>query len=100
MRDCIRWFKCKLKPPKNQTKHPPYWNDDLRVHWLGPLNVGYAIINGRQERVLIDSGARSNAVTPTYVKQHKMKVRLVHDLAMHPTSIPISGIGGHTVALR
>ena len=25
MRDCIRWFKCKLKPPKNHTfsVHPP-----------------------------------------------------------------------------
>ena len=61
--------------------------------------MGYAIIDGRREWVLIDSGARSNAVVPTYVKQHKMKVQLVHDLAMHPTSIPISGIGGHTVAL-
>ena len=83
----------------NQTKHPPYWNDNPCAHWLGPLNVGYAIINGRQERVLIDSGVRSNAVPPTYVKQHKMKVWPVHNLATHPTSIPISGIGGHTVAL-
>ena len=61
--------------------------------------MGYTIINGRRERVLINSGARSNAVTPTYGKQHKMKVRPVHDLAMHPTSIPISGIGGHMAAL-
>ena len=38
-------------------------------------------------------------MAPAYVKQHKMKVRPVHDLAMHPTSIPISSIGGHTVAL-
>ena len=61
--------------------------------------MGYAIINGRWEWVLIDSGVRSNAVVPTYMKQHKMKVQLVHDLAMHPTSIPISGIGGHIAAL-
>ena len=69
------------------------------MHWLGPLNVGYAIIDGQREWVLIDSGARSNAVTPAYVKQHKMKVRPVHDLAMHPTLIPISSIGVHTAAL-
>ena len=49
--------------------------------------------------MLIDSGVRSNAVTPAYVKEHKMKVRPVHDLALHPTSIPISGIGGHMAAL-
>ena len=61
--------------------------------------MGYAIINGQQEWVLIDSGAQSNAVTPAYVKEHRMKVRLVHDLALHPTSIPISGIGGHMAAL-
>ena len=48
---------------------------------------------------MIDSRAQSNTVTPTYVKEHKMKVQPVHDLALHPTSIPISGIGGHTAAL-
>ena len=62
--------------------------------------MGYTIIDRQQKWVLIDSGAWSNAVTPTYVKQHKMKVQLVHNLAMHPTSIPISGIGGHMVAFR
>ena len=61
--------------------------------------MGYAIINGRREQVLINSGAQSNAVVPAYVKQHKMKVQPVHNLTMHPTSIPISGIGGHTAAL-
>ena len=61
--------------------------------------MGYAIIDGQQERVLINSGAWSNAVMPTYVKEHKMKVRLVHDLALHPTSIPISSIGGHMATL-
>ena len=50
--------------------------------------------------MLIDSGAGSNTVTPTYVKEHKMKVQPVHDLALYPTLIPISSIGGHTVALR
>ena len=62
--------------------------------------MGYAIINRWRDWVLIDSGAWSNAVTPAYMKQHKMKVQLVHDLAMNPTLIPFSGIGGHTVALR
>ena len=61
--------------------------------------MGYAIIDGWREQVLIESGAWSNAVAPTYVKQHKMKVRLVLDLTMHPTSIPISSVGGHMVAL-
>ena len=49
---------------------------------------------------MIDSGAQSNAVTPTYVKEHKLKLGPVHNLALHPTLIPISGIGGHTATLR
>ena len=49
--------------------------------------------------MLIDSGVRSIAVTPTYMKEHKLQVGPVHDLALHPTSIPISGIGGHTATL-
>ena len=61
--------------------------------------MGYAIINGWREWVLIDSGAQSNAMAPAYMKQHKMKVWPVHDLTMHPTLIPISGIGGHMAAL-
>ena len=61
--------------------------------------MGYAIIYGWREWVLIDSGAWSNAMAPTYVKQHKMKEQPVHDLCTHPTSIPISGIGGHMAAL-
>ena len=37
---------------------------------------------------------------PAYVKEHKLKVGPVHNLALHPTSIPISSIGGHTATLR
>ena len=33
------------------------------------------------------------------MKEHKLKVGPVHNLALHPTLIPISGIGGHTAAL-
>ena len=97
----IRCSSSHSTPVNNNTKskHPPYWNDDPRVHWLGPLNVGYAIIDGRREQVVIDSGAQSNAVMPAYVKEHKLKVGPVHDLALHPTLIPISGIGGHMATL-
>ena len=87
-------------PVNNNTKHPSYWNDDPRAHWLGPLNVGYAIIDEQRERVLIDSGAWTNAVMSTYAKKHKLRVGLVHELALHPILIPISSIGGHAAALR
>ena len=86
-------------PPIEDLPHPPYWNDDPRARWLGPSNVGYAYIDGHRERVLIDSGARANAIMPEYCRQHKLKVRPVNELATNPTSIPVSGIGGFTQAL-
>ena len=49
--------------------------------------------------MLIDSGARANAIMPAYCRQHKLKVRPVNELAMNPTLIPVSGIGGFTQAL-
>ena len=49
--------------------------------------------------MLIDSGARANAITPAYCRQHQLKVRPVNELATNPTSIPVSGIGGFTQAL-
>ena len=61
--------------------------------------MGYAIINGQFGQVLINSGAWSNAVTPAYVKEHKLKVGPVHDLALCPTLLPIFSKGGHTAAL-
>ena len=83
--------------PIEDLPHPSYWNDDPCTPWLGPSNVGYAYIDGHRERVLIDSGARANAITPAYCRQHKLKVRPVNELATNPTSIPVSGIGGvHT----
>ena len=49
--------------------------------------------------MLINSGAQTNAVMPTYAKRHKLGAGTVHELALHPTLIPISSIGGHTAAL-
>ena len=83
----------------NKEQHPPYWNDDPCAHWLGLLNVGYAYIDGCQERVLIDSGARCNAVLPEYAKVCKIRVEPVHELATSPQEIPIQGITGNTNAL-
>ena len=86
-------------PPIEDLLHPPYWNDDPHARWLGPSNVGYAYIDGHRERVLINSGARANAIMPEYCRQHKLKVRPVNELATNPTLIQVSGIGGFTQAL-
>ena len=87
------------KVNNNKERHPPYWNDDPHACWLGLLNVSYAYIDRHQERVLIDSGARCNAVLLEYAKACKMRVGPVHKLATSPQEIPIQGIAGNTNAL-
>ena len=49
--------------------------------------------------MLINSGARANAITPAYCRQHKLKARPVNELSTNPTLIPVSSIGGFTQAL-
>ena len=61
--------------------------------------MGYAYIDGHRERVLIDSGAQCNAVSPEYAKACMMRVGPVHELATSPEEIPIQGIAGNTAAL-
>ena len=55
------------------------------------MNVGYTLIDGCWERVLINSGAQGNGVTPEYVKAHSLKVGPVNELALNLMAIPVSG---------
>ena len=64
---------CPGKPEPNETLFR-YWNQDTLSHWLGPENLGWALVDGIQTRVLLDIGARVNSVIAAYVRQHKLKV--------------------------
>ena len=79
-----------------ELQHPPYWKDDSRGCWYGPEHVGYALIDGRQKLILIDSGARANSVTPEYATKNKLIVGPVHELADNQRSLAIVGVGGIT----
>ena len=41
----------------------PMLNEDVRSHWLGRDNVGYATIEGKWMPVLLDTGANVNMIT-------------------------------------
>ena len=51
---------------KSEPQETPfrYWNQDALSHWLGPENLGWALVDGIRTRVLLDNGARVNSVTP------------------------------------
>ena len=80
-------------PPVDNSHTISYWNNDPRSRWLGPTNLGYALINGNETRVLVDTGARMNTVTPAYVKERELPVCPLVQLAGNPKSLPIQGIG-------
>ena len=96
---------CQEPPIKQTTRKTPfrYWNQDTLSRWLGPENLGWAQIDGRCTRVLLDTGARVNSVTPAYVRKHKLKVvsvsALDHSLNPFGKRIPLVRVGGHTRTL-
>ena len=100
--------------PKAPRQEPPvggttpktpfrYWNQDALSRWLGPENLGWAQIDGKRTRVLLDTGTRVNLVTPTYVRRHKLKVGSVaaldHSLNPFGRHVPLVGVGGRTRTL-
>ena len=60
-------------------------------------------MDGRRTRVLLDTGARVNSVTPAYVRKHKMKVgsiaALDHSLNPFGRRVPLVGVGGRARTL-
>ena len=51
-----------------------YWNEDALSRWLGPENLGWAILDGVRTQVLVDNGARVNSVMPAYVRRHGLGI--------------------------
>ena len=88
--------QCGQGPELNSSRPTPsvYWNEDARMRWLYPANIGTAIINGQLTTVLVDSGARMNVVTPEFVKARGLEAGSIQDLNNHAGRIPINGAGG------
>ena len=86
-------------PVKPESKETPfrYWNQDTLSCWLGPENLGWALVNGIWTRVLLDNGTRVNSVTPAYVRRHKLKVgsieALDHSMNPYGRRVPLVGVG-------
>ena len=78
-----------------------YWNEDALSRWLGPENLGWAILDGVWTWVLVNNGARVNSVMPAYVCQHRLGVcpisELDHSLNSFRDRIPLVGLGSGRV---
>ena len=85
------------KSPK--MKRAPYLNPDAFCRFIGPKNLGKALVDDELVTCLLDNGAQLNFITPTYAWERGMDIMSLDYLAKEISgAIPhISGIGGISV---
>ena len=77
-------------------KGVPYLNPDPYCRFIGPKNLGEALIDGELATCLLDNGAQLNFITPTYAQEWGMDIMSLESLAQEVGGKipPIAGIGG------
>ena len=74
----------------------PYLNPDPYCWFIGPKNLGEALIDGELATCLLDNGVQLNFITPTYARKRGMDIMSLESLAHEVGGKipPIAGIGG------
>ena len=82
------------KPSK--VKRAPYLNPDAFCRFIGPRNLGQALIDDELTTCLLDNGAQLNFVTPSFAQERGMDLMSLDCLAQEIRGqiLPIKGIGG------
>ena len=62
-------------------KGVPYLNPDPYCQFIGPKNLGEALIDGELATCLLDNGAQLNFITPTYAREQGMDIMSLESLA-------------------
>ena len=77
-------------------KGVPYLNPNPYCQFIGPKNLGEALIDGELATCLLDNGAQLNFITPAYVHEQGMDIMSLESLAqeMGGKIPPVAGIGG------
>ena len=85
-----------VNPSQVKGQGVPYLNPDPFQQWIGPKNLGEAVIDGELTTCLLDNGAQLNFITPTYARWRNMNVFPLERLAEEVGNAipPIQGIGG------
>ena len=83
----------------SKVKRAPYLNLDAFYRFIGPKNLGKALIDDELTTCLLDNGAQLNFITPSYAQERGMDIMSLDYLAQEIRgSIPlIRGIGGISV---
>ena len=77
-------------------KGVPYLNPNPYCWFIGPKNLGEALIDGELVTCLLDNGAQLNFITPAYAHKWGMDIMSLDSLAQEVGGQipPIMGIGG------
>ena len=77
-------------------KGVPYLNPDPYCQFIGPKNLGEALVDGELATCLLDNGAQLNFITPAYARKQGIDIMSLESLAQEVGGKipPIAGIGG------
>ena len=83
----------------SKVKRAPYLNPDAFHRFIGPKNLGKALIDDELTSCLLDNGAQLNFITPAYAQEWGMDIMSLDYLSQETGgSIPlIRGLGGISV---
>ena len=78
-------------------KAVPCLNPDAFRRYIGPQNLGEAVIDGESTTCLLDNGAQLNFMTPAYALKRGFNIMSLDRLAKEAGGQqlpPINGLGG------
>ena len=79
----------------SKVKGVPYLNPNPYCRFIGPKNLGEALIDGELVTCLLDNGVQLNFITPPYAHKQGMDIMSLDSLAQEIGQIPpIAGMGG------
>ena len=83
----------------SKVKRAPYLNPDAFRQFIGPKNLGKALVDDELVTCLLDNGAQLNFITPAYAQEQGMDIMSLDYLAEEiGGAIPlIRGLGGISV---
>ena len=83
----------------SKVKRAPYLNPDAFCRFIGPKNLGKALVDNELVSCLLDNGAQLNFITPAYAQEQGMDIMSLDYLAEEIRgAIPlIRGLGGISV---
>ena len=83
----------------SKVKRAPYLNPDAFHRFIGPKNLGKALVDDELVSCLLDNGAQLNFITPAYAQEQGMDIMSLDYLAKEiGGAIPlIRGLGGISV---